>query len=90
MRGLKKKLNEGASLVKPEYVKFAITKTNSGSSQLGFDNKNFVLHETVTLTIQKFMMEELVNTKNTPGLLDDSVNLKLLLDLYNHEAIELA
>ena len=90
VRGLKKKLNEGASLVKPEYVKFAITKTNSGSSQLGFDNKNFVLHETVTLTIQKFMMEELVNTKNTPGLLDDSVNLKLLLDLYNHEAIELA
>ena len=86
---LKKKLNEGANLTKPEYVKFAITKTNSGCSQLGFDNQNFILQETLIPTIQKFMSEEFVNMKNTPSLLDDSVNLEILLDLYNHQAIEL-
>ena len=89
VRGLEKKLNEGASLTKPEYVKFAITKTNSGSSQLGFDNQNFILHETLTPAVHKFMREELVNMKNTPSLLDDSGNLVILLDLYNHQAIEL-
>jgi len=35
------------------------------------------------------MREELVNMKNTPSLLDDSGNLVILLDLYNHQAIEL-
>ena len=89
MMDLRKKLDEGASLIKPEYVKFAITKTNSGSSQLGFDNQNFILHETLTPAVHKFMREELVNMKNTPSLLDDSGNLVILLDLYNHQAIEL-
>ena len=90
VKGLKKKLNDGASLIKTEYAKFAITKTKSGSFQLGFDNQNFVLHETLITTIQKFMKGELVNTKNTPSLLDDLVTLELLLDLYNHQALELA
>jgi 50S ribosomal protein L16 3-hydroxylase len=90
VKGLKKKLNDGASLTKLEYAKFSITKTNSGSFQLGFDNQNFVLHKTLIPTIQKFMKEELVNTKNTPSLLDDLVTLDLLLDLYNHQALEFA
>jgi hypothetical protein len=36
------------------------------------------------------MKEGLVNMKNTPGLFDDPATLELLLDLYNHQALELA
>jgi 50S ribosomal protein L16 3-hydroxylase len=88
--GLQEKLNEGASLIKPEYVKFAITTTNSGSLQLGFDNQNFALHEGLLPIVQEFMKEAAVNLKNTPGLFDQSATFELLLDLYNHQALELA
>jgi 50S ribosomal protein L16 3-hydroxylase len=87
---LQKKLKEGASFIKPEYVKFSITTTNSGSFQLGFDNQNFILHEVLLSVVQEFMKEGLVNMKNTPGLFDDPATLELLLDLYNHQALELA
>jgi len=87
---LQEKLNEGGSLIKPEYVKFAITATNTGSFQLGFDNQNFALHEGLLPVIQEFMKEEAVNLKNMPGLFDQSSTFELLLDLYNHQALELA
>lgn len=88
VRGLQRKLTDGSSLIKPYYVKFAITKIKSGSTQLGFDNQNFVLPEALLPAIKKFVNEELVNTKNTPNLLDDAANIELLLDLYNFQAIE--
>ena len=88
MMDLRKKLDEGASLIKPEYVKFVITKTRSGSSRLGFDNRNFILRESQLPAIQKFAKEELVNMKNTPSLNNDPVTLELLLVLYNYQALE--
>jgi 50S ribosomal protein L16 3-hydroxylase len=86
---LQKKLNEGSSLLKPEYVKFAIMTTNSESFQLGFDNKNFTFHEGLLPVFREFMKEEVVNLKNTPGLFSNPATLELLLDLYNHQALEL-
>jgi 50S ribosomal protein L16 3-hydroxylase len=88
--GLQKKLYEGASLIKPEHVKFAITTANSGSFQLGFDNQSFALQEVLLPIVQEFMKEELVNLKNAPGLFNDPATLEFLLDLYNHQALELA
>ena len=87
---LQKKLYEGASLLKPEYVKFTIVTTNSGSFQLGFDNKNFTFHEGLLPVVEKFTKEEVVNLKNTPQLFGDPATFELLLDLYNHQALELA
>jgi 50S ribosomal protein L16 3-hydroxylase len=88
--GLQKKLNDGVSLIKPEYVKFAITMMNSGNFQIGFDNQSFALQEAQLSVVQEFMKEEVVNLKNTPSLFDDPATLELLLDLYNHQALELA
>ena len=89
-KNLQKKMNEGASLIKPEYVKFTILMMNSGSFQLGFDNRNFAFHEGLLPVVEEFMKEQVVNLKNTPGLLGDPSSLVLLLDLYNHQALELA
>ena len=86
---LQKKLSEGASLLKPEYVKFSVMTTNTGSFQLGFDNKNFAFHENLLPVILGFMKEEVVSLKNKPGLLGAPGTLELLLDLYNHQALEL-
>jgi len=82
------KLKEGARLIKPPYVKFAITPSPSGTFYLGFDRQSFILDERLFSLIQKFMKEESVNATSHPALLDHPATLECLLALYNHEALE--
>ncbi|WP_419903136.1 JmjC domain-containing protein [Kiloniella sp.] len=83
-------LQEGASLVKPEYVKFAITTSSSGGFCLGFDSQSFTLDERLFPLMQKFMKEEVVNSKTYPDLFSEPAYLEFLLELYNHSALEFA
>jgi len=83
-------LREGASLIKPGYVKFAITATSAGGFCLGFDSQSFSLDERLFPLIQKFMKEEVVNSKTYPELFTEPAYLEFLLELYNHQALEFA
>ncbi|WP_085906491.1 cupin domain-containing protein [Kiloniella majae] len=81
-------LQEGASLIKPEYVKFAITSSPTGGFCLGFDSQSFTLDERMFPLVQLFMKEEVVNSKTYPGLFSESAYMEFLLELYNHQALE--
>ncbi len=84
----KNRLTESTGLIKPEYVKFAITASPSGAFCLGFDSHSFILDEELFPLIQKFMKEETVSATNYPELLDHPDALELLRTLYNHQALE--
>ncbi|WP_085902518.1 cupin domain-containing protein [Kiloniella majae] len=81
-------LQEGASLIKPEYVKFAITASPTGGFCLGFDSQSFTLDERMFPLVQLFMKEEVVNSKTYPDLFSESAYMEFLLELYNHQALE--
>ncbi|MCZ4281338.1 cupin domain-containing protein [Kiloniella laminariae] len=83
-------LKDGASLIKPEYVKFAITAAAEGGFALGFDSQSFSLDEKLFPLVQMFMKEELVNSKSYPDLFEHPAYLEFLLELYNHQALEFA
>ncbi|MFD2204734.1 cupin domain-containing protein [Kiloniella antarctica] len=83
-------LQEGASLIKPEYVKFAITTSSTGGFCLGFDSQSFTLDERLFPLIKMFMKEEVVNSKSYPDLFAEPAYLEFLLELYNHQALEFA
>ena len=87
---LEKALKEGTGLIKPEYVKFAITASSSGGFFLGFDSQSFTLDERLFSLIQIFMKEDIVTAKSYPELFDHPATLEFLLELYNHQALEFA
>lgn len=80
-------LNDGACLIKPRFVKFAITAAPSGGFLLGFDHHSFTLDERLFPLMQSLMKEQSLSTANCPDLLD---HLDFALELYNHEALEFA
>lgn len=80
-------LEDGDSLIKPHYVKFALT-SQAGVFTLGFDGHSFVLDDHAFDLIQALMKEQPVNTANTRALLTSPTSAQLLCDLYNHEALE--
>jgi len=82
------KVRQGESLIKPEYVKFALTTSRSGTLCLGFDGKSFILDEGRAALLKIFMKEQAVNVAKTPELLEPPAHLDLLCDLYNHSALE--
>ena len=84
------KLRSGAGLLKPEYVKFAITANASGAFYLGFDSQSFVLEGGFLPLIQKFMSEIAIYLKNEPDYLNNPAVLEILLELYNHQGLEFA
>lgn len=81
------RLQDGDSLIKPHYVKFALT-FEDGTFTLGFDGHSFSLDEPALALIQALMKERPVNTVNTAALLTAPANARLLCTLYNHEALE--
>ena len=81
-------LRLGSSLKKPEYVKFAITTFKNGGFCLGFDSHSFAVNETVFPVIQTLMKEQLINLLTYPNMLDQPDIHKLLMELYNHHALE--
>ena len=84
----KNKLQGGACLIKPEYVKFAIAPATPGSFYLGFEKHSFTLDACLMPVIGKFMIEEAVSVKTTPELFGTPSALELLLELYNHQGLE--
>jgi len=79
----KEMIEQGASLIKPRYVKFALTTSASGETLLGFDGHSFVVNAEDMDVLNALMGEQPVNVSDHP------VSLKLLRALYNHEALEL-
>ena len=81
-------LRSGSSLNKPEYVKFVITTFESGGFCLGFDSHSFAMDETVFPLIKTLMKEQPVNLSTYPNMLYQLDIHKLVLELYNHHALE--
>ena len=72
-------------LIKPTYVKFALTPSPKGAYSLGFDRETFDINNDALAIILSLMKENAVTTNDTPALLD---HLDLLCTLYNHQALE--
>ena len=81
-------LDQGTGLTKPEYVKFAITASPSGEFFLGFDCHSFTLNESMFPLVQILMKEQVVSGESYPQLFDHPATVELLLELYNHQALE--
>jgi len=81
-------LGQGASLFKPEYIKFAVTSPDDRKFCLGFDRHSFVLDESLFPLIQKLMTAQALNPSDNPELFEHPAALGLLLELYNHQALE--
>jgi 50S ribosomal protein L16 3-hydroxylase len=78
-------LQENAGLIKPAYVKFALTPSSKGVYSLGFNHKTFEINGDSLAIILSLMKEDAVTTLATPTLHD---HLDLLCMLYNHQALE--
>ena len=78
-------LQAGASLIKPAYVKFALTPSPKGAYSLGFDRETFDINDAALAVVLSLMNEAAVVINDTPALLD---HLDLLCTLYNHQALE--
>ncbi len=83
-----KELRLGSSLKKPEYVKFVITKFESGGFCLGFDSHSFTVSESVFPMIKTLMKEQPINLLTYPNMLDQLDTRKLVMELFNHNALE--
>ncbi|NKB19306.1 MAG: hypothetical protein GKS01_02070 [Alphaproteobacteria bacterium] len=79
------KLKAGTRLIKPAYVKFALTPSPNDTYCLGFDRKTFEIKGDALVIILSLMKEDAVTIKDTPALLDQS---DLLCALYNQQALE--
>ncbi len=78
-------LKDGASLIKPPYVKFAITSPADGRFCLGFDARSFTLDEGLLSVVEMFAAE---GTVSGSILFEHPATLEFLLELYNHQALE--
>ena len=78
-------LQARAGLIKPAYVKFALTPSPNGTYSLGFDRETFNINDDALTVILSLMKEDTVTTNDTPALLN---HLDLLCTLYNHQALE--
>jgi len=82
-------LQQGARLSKPEYVKFALTALPSGAFCLGFDNQNLPLDEALLPLVRRLMDEQPVDVQSHPDVINQPAAMTLLLELYNHQVLEM-
>ena len=80
----RQQLSQGARLIKPKYVKFALTTSSSGEALLGYDGHCFVVDVEAMDVVNALVREQPVNASDRPA------TFELLRELYNHEALELA
>ncbi len=78
-------LQTKAGIIKPAYVKFALSATPEGRYSLGFNCSSFNINDDALAVILSLMKEDAVTTMEMPALLD---HLDLLCMLYNYQAIE--
>lgn len=81
-------LEKGGNLIKPEYVKFALTADAAGTFSLGFDGQSFSFSEVFFGVIQKLMKGETVSFLTHKHLFTVPETTRFLLELYNHQALE--
>ena len=82
------KLTQGARLIKPHYVKFALTRAPSGEIRLGFDSHSFVVDADILDVLDVLAQEGPVGATDHQHILNHPATLELLVALYNHEALE--
>jgi 50S ribosomal protein L16 3-hydroxylase len=80
-----KALEAKAGLIKPAYVKFALTSSPEGGYSLGFNCNSFDINDDALAVILSLMKENAVTTSQVPALLD---HLDLLCTLYNNQALD--
>jgi len=81
-------LEKGTNLIKPEYVKFALTTDATGAFSLGFDGQSFTFSDGFFAVIQKLMKGETVSFLTQKQLFTVPETTRFLLELYNHQALE--
>jgi len=86
--GFAQKLKQGASLIKPRYVKFALTRAPSGEVYLGFDSHSFALDADILPLLEALMHEDAVSVMSHPEMLERRATLELMHELHTHEALE--
>ncbi|MBC8267831.1 MAG: cupin domain-containing protein [Rhodospirillaceae bacterium] len=86
---LKDALEQGAALIKPPYVKFALTQTAPESFCLGFNGHSFMVGQSLLPMLKVLMKEQGVNATGNPEILSDPGALAFLLALHNHQGLEL-
>ncbi len=83
-------LRARAGLIKPAYVKFALTPSptpsSGGTYSLGVNGNTFDIDDDALAVILSLMKEDAVTANEAPALFD---HLDLLCALYNHQALEL-
>ncbi len=82
------KLRHGAVLIKPEYVKLALTASPSGAFCLGFHGQSTNLDDGLVALVRILMKEQPVDLAATPELVDDPATLEFLLGLYKYQVVE--
>ncbi len=85
---LHSELQSGACLIKPAYVKFAITMSSDQKFCLGFDSHSFVLADSMLPLIHLLMKEHALSIDNCAILFDEPAYGEFLSELYNHQALE--
>jgi len=85
---LRQRLSQGARLIKPKYIKFALTTSSTGEVLLGFDGHCFVVDADVLDVLDVLAQEGHVGAADHQRILNHPATLELLVALYNHEALE--
>lgn len=81
-------IERGRHLVKPPYVKCAITTSDAGGFILGVGRQSFTLDENLLPTIHSLMKEQPYSPDQDLPVGNQPDCLEFLLDLYNHQVLE--
>jgi len=90
VKNLQTRLESGGVLIKPEYVKFALTDAGEQSFCLGFDGHSFILDENSRLVVEALMTETPFCGNQKAAIAQPNSVIDLLCQLYNHQALEFA
>ncbi len=81
-------LDRGAVLIKPNNIKFSMTSCHDGNFLLGFNAQSFDLDEALFDLVHRLMKGDAIDTRSHPEILSHAASIDLLLELYNHQALE--
>lgn len=89
LQELSDQLDRGSQFLKPPYVKFALTASGSGGFYLGVGRHSFDLGENELPIILELMKEHPCNPILDADVSHHPACLGFLLELYNHQVLEL-
>jgi len=82
------RLRRGESLIKPAYVKFAVSGFRKDGFWLAVDGQGFDLEQDLFPVIKQLMSEDPTCPQSLSHLLKKPEKINPLLDLYNHNVLE--